>query len=120
MKTKSVSELDFFNKSHRFVLDIYRITQKFPKSEIFGLTSQMRRSAVSIPANLAEGYARKGKKDKIRFYNIAEGSINECRYYILLSKDLSYSIDNNLIDKLNEISKMLKQYIRSIEKSDDN
>ena len=117
MKTTSVNDLDFFNKSHRFVLDIYRITRRFPKYEIFGLTSQMRRAAVSIPANIAEGYARRGKKDKIRFYNISEGSIQECRYYIILSRDLGYLNNSNLLDKLDDIAKMLKQYIKKIEKS---
>ena len=76
--------------AHQFVLDVYQSTQTYPKEELFGLTSQYRRAAVSIAANLAEGYGKKGINDKIRFYNIAEGSINECRYYIILSQDLGY------------------------------
>ena len=115
--TKSVRELDVFQKAHHFVLDVYSLTQKFPKVEMYGLTSQFRRAAVSIPANIAEGYARRGKKDKIRFYNIAEGSIKECRYYVMLSKDLKYPINESMIEQLNTIGKMLKQYIKKIEES---
>jgi len=113
--TKNFKELDVWRKAHQFVLDVYRMTQQFPKSELYGLTSQFRRAAVSIPANLAEGYGRKGKKDKLRFYNIAEGSIQECGYYITLSRDLNYHSDGQIEDRLISIGKMLKGYIRKIE-----
>lgn len=69
-KTKSFEELLVWQKAHSFVLRVYRLTSEFPKSEQFGLTSQFRRAAVSIPANIAEGYKKKGKPDKLRFFNM--------------------------------------------------
>jgi len=77
-----------WQKAHLFVLAVYRLTAGFPKQETYGLTSQMRRAAVSIAANIAEGFRRRGKADKARFMNIAEGSIEECRYYLILASDL--------------------------------
>jgi four helix bundle protein len=71
-------------------LAVYRLTENFPKSELFGLTSQMRRAAISIPANIAEGYKKRGKPDKLRLVNVAQGSLEELRYYFILSKDLGY------------------------------
>lgn len=68
-------------KAHKLVLETYALTNSFPKSEIYGLTSQLRRSVISIPANIAEGFKKKGKADKIRFLNIAQGSLEETRYY---------------------------------------
>ncbi|WP_416212204.1 four helix bundle protein [Nostoc sp. DedSLP03] len=69
---------------------VYQFTGQFPKSEIYGLTSQFRRAAISIAANIAEGFKKKGAADKVRFLNIAQGSLEECRYYLILSKDLDY------------------------------
>jgi four helix bundle protein len=108
--------LEVWKKAHEFVLDVYKTTKKFPKEEMFGLTSQFRRAAVSIPANIAEGYGKKSKKDKLRFYNISEGSIQECDYYITLSKDLKYiDGESDLSARLATIGKMLKNYIKRIE-----
>ena len=76
--------------AHEFVLSVYEMTKKFPSTEAFGLTSQFQRAAVSIPANIAEGYRKLGKADKLRFLNIAQGSLEECRYYIILATDLKY------------------------------
>ncbi|MCD5383584.1 four helix bundle protein, partial [candidate division WOR-3 bacterium] len=90
MKTKRFEDMVVWLKAHILVLEIYRLTREFPQDERFGLTSQMRRCAVSVPANIAEGYRRKGMKDKLKFYNIAQGSLNELRYYLILSKDLGY------------------------------
>ncbi|HAF27758.1 MAG TPA: four helix bundle protein [Bacteroidales bacterium] len=117
--SSSFKDLLVWQKAHEFVLDVYRFTKDFPKDELFGLTSQFRRAAVSIPANIAEGYTRKGEKDKLRFYNIAQGSVEECRYYIILSNDLGY-IKNSEIDKLlEEISKMLVSYMSKINQNSD-
>ena len=80
---RGFEDMIVWQRAHQFVLDVYQYTKTYPKEELFGLTSQYRRAAISIAANLAEGYGKKGINDKIRFYNIAEGSINECRYYIL-------------------------------------
>jgi four helix bundle protein len=119
-KTKTFEELEVWKKAHEFVLMVYRITEKFPKNEIFGLTIQFRKASVSIAANIAEGYKKKGKKDKLRFYNISQGSIEECRYFIILSKDLKY-IDSeeheSLRDLLNHVSYLLNNYCNVIYKS---
>ena len=84
-----------WQKAHQFVLTVYRITKSFPIEEVYGLTSQFRRAAVSIEANIAEGYKKLSKADKLRFMNISQGSIEECRDYILLSRDLQYISDND-------------------------
>ena len=104
-------------KSHDFVLEIYKVTENYPKQEQFGLISQIRRAAISIPANIAEGFKRKGKPEKLRFFNISQGSLEECRYYLILSKDLLY-IDNEqylfLTEKLEEASKSLNSYCKKL------
>ena len=79
-----------WQKAHQFVLLVYKYTESFPKSEVYGLSSQFRRAAVSIAANIAEGYKKKGKADKARFFNIAQGSLEECQYYLILSSDLGF------------------------------
>lgn len=115
--TKSFKELEAWKKAHEFVLSIYKITESFPKNEIFGLTSQFRRAAVSIASNIAEGYRKHGKADKLRFYNIAQGSQEECSYYMLLSKDLQYISEtdfNKLYNLLNNASKLLNNYYKAI------
>ncbi|MBO5540160.1 MAG: four helix bundle protein [Muribaculaceae bacterium] len=76
--------------AHQFVLNVYRITRAFPEAEKYGLSSQFQRAAVSVPANIAEGYKKLGRADKLRFYNMAEASLAESRYYVILSKDLGY------------------------------
>ncbi|MBK9154805.1 MAG: four helix bundle protein [Chloracidobacterium sp.] len=111
---RSFEDIEAWNKSHQFVLDVYRLTEPFPKHELFGLTSQIRRAAVSIPANFAEGFRRSSKPDKLRFYNIAIGSLEECRYYLRLSSDLSYAETKELRLNLEEISKMLTSYMSKI------
>lgn len=116
-KSKGFEDLIVWQSAHLFVLEVYKYTKRYPKDELFGLTSQYRRAAVSIAANIAEGYAKNGLSDKVRFYNISQGSINECRYYILLSKDLGYVTTEEstvLYDKLTHIQKMLHAYSQSI------
>ncbi len=116
-RSRSFEDLVVWQKAHAFTLDIYKITKYYPKEELFGLTSQFRRASVSIAANIAEGYGKRTSKDKLRFYNIAEGSINESKYYILLSKDLIY-IDKQESDRLYEnletIKKLLFSYSRAL------
>ena len=82
-----------WQKAHEFVLLVYKISKHFPEDERFGLTSQLRRAAVSIEANIAEGYREIGKADTLRFLNIAQGSLKECRDYRILAKDLNYISD---------------------------
>ncbi len=111
---KSFQDLIVWQKAHQFVLDVYRYTSTFPKSELYGLTSQFRRSAVSVPANIAEGFKKKGKPDKARFLNIAQGSLEESRYYLILSQDLEYGDTTELNSMADEIGKMLRSYADAI------
>ena len=90
MKSQSFEQLIVWQKAHSYVLAIYKITKQYPKEELFCLVNQMRRAAASITANIAEGYAKISSKDKLRFYNISQGSLEETRNFIILSKDLGY------------------------------
>ena len=106
-----------WQKAHAFVLFVYRVTRHFPKDEIFGLTSQFRRAAVSIEANIAEGYKKLSKADKLRFFNISQGSLEECRDYIILSRDLDYISQiefEELHTSLVTTSKFLNSYCETI------
>ncbi len=111
---RTFQDLIVWQKAHQFVLSVYHFTDGFPKNEIYGLTSQLRRSAVSIPANIAEGFKKKTRPDKARFMNIAQGSIEECRYYLILAKDLGYANRLESIPQLEEVSKLLESYCSSI------
>jgi four helix bundle protein len=113
-KAKSFRDLMVWRKAHEFVLAVYRFTATFPKSEIYGLAQQMRRAAVSIPANIAEGFTRRGKIDKARFMNIAESSLEESRYYLILSRDLGYGQTDGLMNALEDVSRPLNAYARAI------
>lgn len=97
-------------------MDIYRLTEHFPDHERYGLTSQIRRAAVSVPANIAEGFRKTGLIDKARFFNVAQGSLEEVRYYLILVTDLRYGEGNALLDKVDEIGKMLHAYITTLRK----
>jgi four helix bundle protein len=114
MAAKMFEEVEVWRKAHVWVLAVYRFTEQFPKHEMFGLTSQLRRAAVSIPANFAEGFKKKSRADKARFYNIAQGSLEECRYYMILSRDLGYGDTLALLESLEEVSRMLESYVRSM------
>jgi len=107
---KSFHELEMWKKSHQFVLDTYSLTEGFPKVEIYSLTAQFKRAAISVPANIAEGFRKKSKADKHRFFEIAHSSLEECRYYLILSKDLGYGETIELENLLTEISRMLHSY----------
>lgn len=106
-----------WQKAYDFVLDVYKYTKSFPESEKYGLISQFQRAAVSIIANIAEGYKKIGKADKLRFMNISQGSLEECRCYVILSRDLGY-IDNDvyniLYSKIEEASKLLNGYCKAM------
>lgn len=116
VKAKRFEHLEVWKKSHELVLNIYNITRDYPSEEKFGLVSQMRRAAVSIPANIAEGFKKRSLKDKSNFYNIAQGSLEELKYYLILSKDLGYCKDtSNLHESIETIGKMLYGLIRSIQ-----
>jgi four helix bundle protein len=111
---KRFEQLIVWQKAHQFVLGVYRFTDNFPRAEIYGLTSQLRRAAVSIPANIAEGFKKRGRADKVRFLNIAQGSLEECRYYLILAKDLNYGDTGKLQPQLEEASKLLEVYSAKI------
>jgi len=117
-KAKVFTDLIVWQKAHRFVLNVYKETKNFPKEEVFGLTSQFRRSSVSVAANIAEGFKKRGVADKARFYNIAQGSLEECRYYIILSRDLGYLQTNELELLIEEVSKLLTSYTNSLLNAD--
>ena len=111
---KSFKDLAIWQKSHAAVLEVYKLTRQLPKEELFGLVSQMRRSAVSVPANIAEGFKRKGKADKARHMNIAQASLEELRYYFILCADLSYLAPDAIGDRLEEVARMLDSYAQKI------
>ena len=113
VRSRSFEDVDLWKKAHAWVLEVYRFTENFPKHELFGLTSQLRRAAVSVPGNFAEGFKKTGRADKVRFYNIAQGSLEESRYYLILARDLNYGNSELLLDSANEIGRMLASYARS-------
>jgi four helix bundle protein len=90
MQIKTFNEIVAWQKSHELVLMVYTLTAQYPKHELFGLVSQSRRCAVSIPSNIAEGFKRKSKNDSVHFYNMAESSLEELKYQLLLARDLKY------------------------------
>jgi four helix bundle protein len=111
---RTFQDLIVWQKAHRFALGIYRFTDGFPKMEVYGLTSQIRRAAVSIAANISEGFKKTGRADKARFMNTAQGSVEECRYYLILSADLGYGQSSELNALLEEVSKLLDAYASAI------
>jgi len=115
---RTFQDLLVWQKAHQFVLGVYALTAAFPKQETYGLSLQMRRASVSIPANIAEGFRRRGKADKARFMNIAEGSVEECRYFLILANDLGYGDTQNLSATLEEVSRLLGAYAAAILASD--
>ena len=115
--TNSFKDIKAWQYAHQFVLDVYKAVRQFPAEERFALSSQFLRAAVSIPANIAEGYKRLSKQEKLRFMNISQGSLEECRYYILLSKDLDYfttETHNSLNEKIEKVSWFLNAYCKGI------
>jgi four helix bundle protein len=111
---RSFRDLMVWRKAHEFVVAVYRLTDSFPDREKFGLSHQMRRAAVSIPANIAEGFGKRSRAEKARFLNLAEGSLEECRYYLILPHDLGYAQTESLMDTLEEVSRLLNAYARAI------
>ncbi|HET9376169.1 MAG TPA: four helix bundle protein [Chthoniobacterales bacterium] len=111
---KSFTDLVVWQKAHEFVLQLYRFTEGFPRAEIFALTAQMRRAAVSIPANIAEGFGKRTTAEKIRFLNIAQASLEESKYYLILSRDLQYGEVEELQLISEAVGKLLAAYQRAI------
>jgi len=111
---RTFGDLVVWQKAHQFVLSVYSFTRTFPRQETYGLAVQMRRAAVSIPANIAEGFRKRSKPDKVRFMNIAEGSLEESRYYLILAQDLGYGETDSLMNSLEEVSRLLNAYAKAI------
>jgi four helix bundle protein len=114
---KRFTDLIVWQKAHKFVLSVHRFTSRFPKEEVYGLTSQLRRASISIAANIAEGFKKTGPADKIRFLNISQGSLEECRYYLILANDLGYGNTDILEKQIDEVAKLLAAYSNAVKKN---
>ena len=114
-KSQSLRDVIVWQKAHAFTLAIYHRTEAFPKHEMFALTSQLRRAASSIPSNLVEGFRKRTKPDKLRFYNIAQGSADECLYHLILAHDLGYSDTLALQADVDEVARLLQGYINGLD-----
>ena len=115
------TDLKVWQRSHALVLAIYRATASFPADERFGITSQLRRAAASVPTNIAEGSKRQGRLDYARFLNIAEGSLGETQYLLMLARDLGYlpqDLATSLLGEADEIAKMLHTLRVKVEPGD--
>ena len=112
--TQCFEQVGVWHKVHTWVLSMYRMTERFPKHETYGISSQLRRAAVSVPANFAEGYKKRGRADKAWFMNIAQGSVEECRYYLILRRDLGSAETRQALEDLDEVSRMLDAYHRRL------
>lgn len=113
---RSFKDLIVWQKSHKLVLDIYLITKSFPKEELFGIVSQMRRASTSVPANIVEGYKRNTDKETLRFLNIADASLEELKYFLILSKDLNF-ISTEKYRELEELSNEVGRLLSGFQKS---
>ena len=111
---RTFQDLIVWQKAHQFVLGVYRISKGFPREEIYGLSSQFRRAAISIPANIAEGFKKRVRLDKARFMNVAQGSLEECRYYLILTRDLGYGDTKELMVAIDEVGRLLSKYAGAI------
>ena len=115
--SRRFKNLECWQQAHEFVKAVYDATKQFPEDELYGLTSQFRRAAVSIAANICEGYRKLSRADKLRFLNISQGSLEECRYYIILSHDIEYidqATHDNLEYLINGVSWKLNGYAETI------
>lgn len=113
---KIFSDLLVWQKAHMLVLEVYKTTRVFPKEELFILTSQLRRATISIAANIVEGFRRQTLKDSLHFYKIADASLEETKYHLLLSRDLGYQKDEEyiaLLSRAEEVGKLLTNWIKS-------
>ena len=114
---KTFRDLNVWQKAHNLVLEIYKITKGFPQEEKFGLVANLRRSAASVPTNIVEGFKRKSKKEYAYFISIADGSLEETKYHVLLAKDLSYIKEEEyrqLNELCDEIGRMLYGFYKRL------
>ncbi len=116
---KSFTELEVWKRAHGVVLEIYKLTNPFPRSEQFGVVSQIRRAAYSIPSNIAEGFGRRSTKELLQFLTISNGSLEELRYFLILSRDLRYlsPLDFEKLEKdLKAVAQMLEALRQSLQR----
>lgn len=111
---KNFRDLIVWQKAHELVLLIYKYSESFPKKETFSLTSQLRRAAISVPANIAEGFIKRSNTDKANYLNISQGSLEECRYYLILAKDLNYGDSDSIMLQLEEVSRIIRSFRSAI------
>ena len=116
---KSFKELIVWQKAHQLVLNLYKATKHFPKEEMYGLTSQLRRSSVSVAANIAEGFKKKGIADKLKYMNTPQGSLSESDYHLLLANDLEYFDTNGLLNDVDEVGRLLESYMKGIKRNNN-
>ena len=110
---KKFTDLDGWKESHKLVLAVYKETGHFPKPEIFGLVSQMRRSAVSITSHIAEGFSRKSYKEKVQFYSISLGSVTELQSQLYIARDVGY-IEGNMFEDINKQSVKVHKIVNGL------
>ncbi|MBV8275182.1 MAG: four helix bundle protein [Verrucomicrobia bacterium] len=111
---QSFRDLIVWQRAHEFVLRTYELTKRFARDEQFCLIPQFRRAAISIPANIAEGFKKRGLADKNRFFNTSQGSLEECRYYLILGNDLGYGDCIALEPASEEVSRLLVGYAKGV------
>jgi four helix bundle protein len=112
---ENFEQLDFWQVARRLVLHVYQVTSTMASDQRYGLISQMRRAAVSVPANIAEEFKRRGRSDKVHSYNIAQGSLEELRYYFILCRDLGYKLDyNSMAAQADQVDRMLTRLIKAL------
>ncbi len=116
MAVERFEQLEVWQAAHKLVLHVYKNTQTFPLEEKYGLVSQMRRAAVSVPANIAEGFKCRGRADKTHLYSIAQASLEELRYYFILCRDLAYGAnEGGMTEQADKVSKMLYGLVRALD-----
>jgi four helix bundle protein len=111
---KKFEDLLVWRKAHALVLTVYRVSRRFPQEERYGLTHQLRRCAASVPANIAEAFKKRSNADKARVLNIAQSSLEETRYFLILARDLEYVASDEALSLLEEVSRMMDSYTRKI------
>ena len=114
LAAKTFQDLIVWQKAHQFVLAVYNYSDYFPEKEVYGLTSQFRQAAVSVAGNIAEGFRKKRSNEKARFVNAAQSSLEKCRYYLILARDLGYGDHPELLTLLEEIGELLEKYSEAI------
>lgn len=115
MASRSFRDVVAWQKAHAWVLAIYRLTGRFPREELFGLTSRLRRAAVSVAANIVEGFGRRSRQEKTRFYNIAHASLDEATYYLILAQDLKYADTEQTAMQAEEVGRILSAYSDAVQ-----